>query len=78
LEKLNRIIKIIIKNMKIVQSYIINSTQDLNDNSFYIILLSYLNLKKLYGNVTMYCNKIAYENIIKYIPFDEIIIMENK
>lgn len=62
--------------MKIVQSHIINSNYE--NNSFYIILLNYLNLKKLYGSVTMYCNRLAYENTIKYIPFDEIIIMENK
>jgi hypothetical protein len=44
---------------------------------FYTFLLSYLTLKKFYNKVTMYCNKKANENLIKYIPYDEINIVEN-
>jgi choline kinase len=46
--------------------------------NFYTFLLSYLTLKKYYGSVTMYCNKKAYDTFIQYIPYDEIIIKENK
>lgn len=45
---------------------------------FYTFLFSFLTLKKYYGAVTMYCNKKAYDTFIKYIPYDEIIIKENK
>ncbi|MBN1637328.1 MAG: hypothetical protein JW866_00040 [Ignavibacteriales bacterium] len=45
---------------------------------FYSFLLSYITLKKKYGNVTMYCNQDAYNSLIKYIPYDEIIIFENR
>lgn len=45
---------------------------------FYSFLLSYLTLKKYCGSVTMYCNRDAYESFIKYIPYDEIILKENK
>lgn len=45
--------------------------------NFYTFLLSYLTLKKYYGNVTMYCNKEAYDRFIRYIPYDEIILLEN-
>jgi len=46
--------------------------------SFYSFLLSYLTLKKYYGSVTMYCNQKAYDNIIKYIPYNNIVIIENE
>jgi len=45
--------------------------------NFYSFLLSYLTLKKYYGSVTMYCNQKAYDSFIKYIPYDEIKIIEN-
>lgn len=45
---------------------------------FYSFLFSYLTLKKYYGAVTMYCNQKAYDTFIKYIPYDKIIIKENK
>lgn len=46
--------------------------------NFYSFLLSYITLKQHYGAVTMFCNEEAYEAFIKYIPYDEIIIKENK
>lgn len=46
--------------------------------NFYCFLLSYLTLNKYYGNITMYCNNKAYDLFIKHIPYDEIIIKENK
>lgn len=58
--------------MKIVQSYL----NDIELN-FYTLYLSFLYLKKYYNSVTMYCNSKTYNSIIKYIPYDEIIIMEN-
>lgn len=62
--------------MKIFQAYSCNSnTSQLN---FYKLYLGYLNLKKNNNQITMYCNKHAYELIIKYIPYDEVILMENK
>jgi hypothetical protein len=70
--------------MKIIQSfaqfkegsvYSKNKAVYLN---FYSFLLSYLTLNKYYGHVTMICNKDAYDNFIKFIPYDEIIFMENK
>jgi hypothetical protein len=45
--------------------------------NFYSFLLSYLTLKKYYGGVTMYCNQKAYDSFIKYIPYDEVKIVEN-
>lgn len=74
--------------MKIVQSY-----SQFNDGcryagsrlngtevylNFYTFLLSYLTLKKYYGSVTMYCNKKAYDTFIKYIPYENVVIKENK
>jgi hypothetical protein len=46
--------------------------------NFYSFLLSYLTLKKWYGSVTMYTNQLGYDTLIKYIPYDEVIIKENK
>ena len=78
--------------MKIIQSfaqfddgnhYVINNIKN-NINgteiylNFYTFYLSFLTLKKYYGAVTMYCNRVAYDTFIKYIPYDEIIIKENK
>jgi radical SAM protein with 4Fe4S-binding SPASM domain len=62
--------------MKIVQSYI--QSKNFKNKKFYTFLLNYLVLKKNYGYVVMYCNKIAYDSFIKYIPYDEIILLENK
>jgi len=45
--------------------------------NFYTFLLSFLTLNKYYGEVTMYCNQKAYDSFIKYIPYSEIIILEN-
>jgi len=70
--------------MKIIQSFALfkegspytkNNKVSLN---FYSFLLSYLTLNKYYGHVTMVCNQTAYDAFIKYIPYDEIILMENK
>ncbi len=46
--------------------------------NFYSFLLSYLTLKKYYGAVAMYCNQKAYDTFIKFIPYDEIVIKENR
>ena len=73
--------------MKIIQSfaqfdegspYMQNNNKRNIYLNFYTFLLSYLTLKKYYGSVTMYCNQQAYDTFIKYIPYDEIIIKENK
>lgn len=45
---------------------------------FYSFLLSYLTLKKYYGSVVMYCNQSSINDLIKYIPYDEVKIVENK
>lgn len=69
--------------MNIIQSFyqVDNKTcykiNKINDNyliNYYSLLLSYITLKKLYGNVTMYCNQYAYDKILKHIPYDNIII----
>lgn len=71
--------------MKIIQSYskfeegspyIINE-QNKSILKFYSFLLSYITLKQHCGKVTMYCNNDAYESLIKYIPYDDVVIMEN-
>jgi hypothetical protein len=46
--------------------------------TFYSMLLSYLTVKQYYGPVTMYCNKSAYDSFLKYIPYENIVFMENK
>jgi hypothetical protein len=46
--------------------------------NLYSFLLSYLTLKKWYGHVTMYCNQHAYDTIIKHIPYDDVVILENE
>jgi hypothetical protein len=46
--------------------------------NFYNFLYSWITLKKYYNSVIMYCNKNAYENYIKFIPYDYVIIKENK
>lgn len=46
--------------------------------TFYSALLSYITIKERYGHVTMFCNQRAYDSFVKYIPYDEIIIKENK
>ena len=72
--------------MKIIQSYAhfkegtprLNGSIDKMMLNFYSFLLSYLTLKKYYGHVTMYCNKRAKESLIKYIPYDDVKIIENR
>lgn len=68
--------------MDIIQSHAIydygsiyseNDSQCLN---FYSFLLSYLTLNKYYGKVTMYCNEIGYDTLLKYIPYDEFIFFD--
>lgn len=72
--------------MKIIQSfakfeegnpYIVDN-QDKEILNFYSFLLSYITLKENCGNVTMYCNNSAYESLIKYIPYDNVEIIENR
>lgn len=68
--------------MKIIQSYYLhkenNRIQTISSYlNFYMILLSYLTLKKQYNSVTMYCNNVAYDKLIKFIPYDEIVIKDN-
>jgi len=74
--------------MKIIQSYAhfdegtprldnIDNREKVNFN-FYSFILSYLTLKKYYGHVTMYCNKRAVDVVVKYIPYDKVVIAENK
>lgn len=46
--------------------------------NFYTFLLSFLSIKKYYGEVTMHCNSGAYESFIKFIPYTEIVLRENK
>jgi len=72
--------------MKIIQSFALfdNWTPRIESNdekkylNFYSFLLSYLTLKKYYGHVTMYCNENAQKKLIKYVPYDEVKIVENK
>lgn len=75
--------------MKIIQSfaqfnegspYMVMSNNTINNPklNFYVFLLSYITLKERYGSVTMFCNEIGYKNVVKYIPYDNIIIEENK
>lgn len=70
--------------MKIIQSFAkFDEGSPYSNNkkaylNFYTFLLSYLTLNKYYGHVTMICNQSAYDDIIKYIPYDDIIIAENK
>ena len=71
--------------MKIIQTYYQidkkTDTKNFNDSNiyllnFYSLLLSYLTIKKLYGNVEIYSNKLAYDKILKYIPYDNNIIID--
>lgn len=72
--------------MKIIQSFALFDEWipriDVGDEkkylNFYSFLLSYLTLKKYYGHVTMYCNKSANSSLIKYVPYDDVKIVENK
>lgn len=57
--------------------YDINIEDNKKYLNFYTFLLSCLTLQKYYGKVTMYCNQKAYNRFIKYIPYSEIIIVEN-
>lgn len=75
--------------MKIIQSYAqyISGSPYVSNNqlkgtetyaNFYSFLLSYLCLKKYYENVRMYTNQLGFDTVIKFIPYDEIVIKENK
>jgi len=46
--------------------------------NFYSMLLSYITLQRQYGSVTMFCDKAAYDALIKYIPYDNVEIVENQ
>jgi len=46
--------------------------------NFYSFLLSYATLKKYYGSVTKICNQAAYDSLVKYVPYDEVVIRENQ
>ena len=76
--------------MKIIQSFAwleegsfylrYNKDKDMMNKTylnFYSMLLSVLTLQKYYGSVTMYCNQKAHDAFIKYLPYDEIKIVEN-
>ena len=54
-----------------------NDTQQKQILNFYSFLLSYITLKKNCGEVTMFCNKKANESLIKYIPYDNVIVKDN-
>jgi len=77
-----RIIFIVFNNMNIYHSYIyfknvntvITQTNQHHLN-FYSYLLSYILLKQLYGSVSMVCNKNALDLFVKYIPYDNIIMV---
>lgn len=69
--------------MNIYQSYIYfenasTSTTKANQHhlNFYTYLHSYILLKKLYGSVSIVCNKNALKLFIQYIPYDNITIIE--
>lgn len=44
---------------------------------FYSYLFSHITISKQYGGFTMFCNKRAYESMLKYIPYHKFQIMEN-
>lgn len=70
--------------MKIIQSYAKNDfesvyTLNVSNSSylnFYSFLLSYITLKKLYGSVTMFTNKVAYDRLIRFIPYDQVVFFD--
>jgi len=74
--------------MKIIQSYarfdegspylIFEEDKKKLNLNFYSFFLSFLTLQKYYHSVTMYCNQKAYDSLIKYIPYNEINVVENK
>jgi len=71
--------------MRIIQSFaefeeggLYNKDNKKGYLNFYSFLLSYLTLNRYYGHVTMICNESAYNSFIRYIPYDEIIFLENK
>ena len=75
--------------MKIIQSfaefdegsyYLKNENEGGNTThlNFYSMLLSVLTLQKYCGKVTMYCNQKAHDSFIKYLPYNDIKIVENK
>lgn len=45
--------------------------------NFYSYLLSYLTIRERYGPIKMYCNQYAYDEFMKYIPYDEFHIIES-
>lgn len=63
--------------MKIIQLYYPSPAElNVNVETFRKYFLSFLLLKDTYGRVTMKCNKLGYEAVVKYIPYDDIIIEE--
>lgn len=64
--------------MKIIQSYYMMNGDDNKKNieNFNMSYLSYLSLKEQYGHVTMYCNDLAYDKVFKYIPYDDIVMID--
>lgn len=63
--------------MKIIQLYYPSPSElNVNVETFRKYFLSFLLLKETYGKVTMKCNKLGYEAVVKYIPYDDIIIEE--
>jgi hypothetical protein len=76
--------------MKIVQSFSLlkqhdkilsTSENEINNIKYmYSMLLSYLSIRKYYPDIEhiLYCDSNTYEKIIKYLPYDNIIIKENR
>jgi hypothetical protein len=62
-------------------SYLVrnNISNDINltYKNYYTFLLSCLTIKKFAGPIIMFCNQEAYDLFIKYIPYDEIVIIKN-
>jgi hypothetical protein len=67
--------------MKFVQSYSVIKEWNYKSPNYeylYSMLFSFLQLKKHYNefDVVMVCDQMAYDDLIQYIPYDEIIIKE--
>jgi hypothetical protein len=66
--------------MKIIQSFSLVRDKYLPIEKYkylYSMLLSYVSLKKHYGEVTMICDRNAYDMFLKYIPYDNVIFYDN-
>jgi len=72
--------------MKIIQSfaefdegnnYLCGEQTNKKYLNLYSFLLSYLTLQKYYSKVIMFCNQKAYDSFIKYIPYEDVKILEN-